>query len=76
VTTYDYKSAAVALGVSEAWLRDRTPSSLPHLKFGGRGGRVVFTDEHLAEIRAMFTVRPAGAPVTRADMKPASRRKS
>lgn len=74
---YDYTTAAEALGVSEAWLRDRTPKELPHIKYGGRGGRVVFTDEHLDEIRARFernSSKPA-AP-TKTPLRPVTRRRS
>lgn len=76
MTNYDYASAAEALGVSEAWLRDRTPRELPHIKFGGRGGRVIFTDEHLEQIRKQFQVNmPDTAPAAH-EMRPASRRRS
>ncbi len=68
-----YSEAAAELGVSEQWLKDATPSvPLPHSKFSvdkdgkpstkGRGS-VVFYDEDLAAIRAMFAV---AAPVARA----------
>jgi hypothetical protein len=69
---HDYAEAAALLGVSEDWLRHNAPKNLPHrkksLKANGRG-RVVFTDAHLEEIRAMWDRRPAepqaAKPLTR-----------
>lgn len=53
----NYADAAAELGCSEVWLRANTPKvPLPHLKFGGRNATVIFTDEHLCQIRAMFEV--------------------
>lgn len=55
----NYAQAAAELGCTESWLRENTPKlPLPHLKFGIRGshGPVVFTDEHLDQIRRMFSV--------------------
>jgi hypothetical protein len=43
------------------WLKGHL-AQIPHLKTGngtGRGGRVGFSEAHLAEIVAMFSVAPA-----------------
>jgi hypothetical protein len=63
---HTYADAAAELGVSARWL-GKNIARLPHLKFGeGVNGRVYFTDEHLAEIRAMHEHRPDPVPAERA----------
>lgn len=56
---YDYAAAAEELGVSSRWLVAHI-DELPHLRFGNtRNARVWFMQEHIDQIRAMFTHRPA-----------------
>lgn len=74
MTNYGYAQAAAELGCSEAWLREHTPKRpLPHLKFGGSNGPVVFTDQHLEQIRRMQEVQPE--PVG-GGLRPVQRRKA
>lgn len=71
MTEHDYPAAATELGISEDWLRQNI-AKLPHRKksLSTKGpGRVVFTDEHIAQIRAMWDRQPSeptrSGPVTR-----------
>lgn len=59
---YSLTEAAERLGkpFSVDWLKGHL-AEIPHLKVGkgtGRGGRVGFTEGHLAEILLMFAVEP------------------
>jgi DNA-binding Lrp family transcriptional regulator len=76
-----YAEAAEELGVPETWLKRRI-KELPHRKFGEH---VRFADEDMAEISAMYAVRPAAeAPQDRqesamaalADLRPERARRS
>jgi hypothetical protein len=68
------EEAAARLGkpFTVDWLKGHM-DEIPHVKVGegrGRGGRVGFTDEHLAQIVAMNTVQPVrpaapAGPITR-----------
>lgn len=73
----DFTAAAKELGCSEAWLRRNVqksaPTRLPHIKFGGGNGPVVFTDEHIEQIRAMHEIA-ARTPV--AELRPVARRRA
>lgn len=66
--TYDINAAAARLGgaFTVEWLRKRVNrGEIPHGKNGagrGKAGRIYFTDAHLAEIIAMYEVRPASVP--------------
>lgn len=69
---HTYAEAATELGCSEAWLREQTPRRpLPHIKFGAGNGPVVFTDEHIAQIRVIFEV---GAQPSITELRPVRRR--
>lgn len=64
--TCDIETAAMRLGgpFTVDWLRGHM-HEIPHVKNGsgrGRGGRIGFTEAHLAEIVERFTVRPAEVP--------------
>lgn len=66
VKVYSVEQAGEILSplFTAAWLRGHI-DEIPHTRAGvgrGRSGRIGFTDAHLAEIVAMFEVRPA-APV-------------
>lgn len=63
---FTYPEAARILRVSEDWLRRNTPGRFPHRQIGRR---VLFSAEHLAEIRALHEVRP-GDPGTRVGSVP------
>jgi hypothetical protein len=60
---HTYAEAAKLLGGGIDWLKQHTPKvPLPHYKKSlSRNGRgsVTFSDAHIAEIKAMFEVRPA-----------------
>ncbi|MFE4397181.1 MULTISPECIES: hypothetical protein [Streptomycetaceae] len=57
----DYKGAATALGLkNDTWLR-RHIRRLPHEKYGRA---VRFSEEHIAEIRRIHSVRPTELPAS------------
>lgn len=69
--TYSMEEAAERLGYGFTvdWLKHRI-KDLPHIKTGGghgRGGRVGFTEAHLAEILLMNERRPEGTGHTTPD---------
>lgn len=66
----DYTEAAAVLRVGEDWLRHETPRRFPHRKIAGK---VYFSPEHIAAIRAMHEVNPA---VTSGADMPRPRRRS
>lgn len=65
----NFEQAAKELGCYETYLRRHT-RDLPHHRFGRT---VVFTDDDITEIRAMFRVAPA-KPST--ELRPAPGRRS
>lgn len=68
---HDYTSAAAVLNLSAAWLKKHI-RELPHIKYGHL---VRFTDEHLAEIRAMHEKRPDGAAEATQELRPSTTRR-
>lgn len=82
--TYTVEQAAERLGSAFPvdWLAKRAArGEIPHGKSGdgtGRGGRIYFTDTHLAEIVLMFERRPEAvpAPSQPGDFTPVTRRRS
>lgn len=62
---YTAEEAAAELGVSARWLRHLAQhGQIPHYRHGpdGTRGRITFSAEHLAEIRARAEVRPRPLP--------------
>lgn len=79
--TYTIEEAAERLGAGFTvdWLRARVKRrEIPFVKSGhgtGRGGRVSFTEAHLARIVALHTVEPEQGN-GRGDFTPVTRRRS
>jgi hypothetical protein len=82
--TYTVEQAAERLGPAFTidWLAKRAArDEIPHGKTGngtGRGGRLYFTETHLAEILLMFERRPESvpAPSQPGDFTPVTRRRA
>lgn len=77
--SYNIPDAAAMLGgpFTVDWLKERVKRrEVPFVKVGngrGQGGRVGFTEDHLAQIVAMYTVT-VEAPA--AEVQPVTRRRS
>lgn len=56
---YDYAGLALALNIPQSWI-EKHKRDLPRIEYGPQ--HIRFTRQHAAEIREMFTVRPATAP--------------
>jgi hypothetical protein len=68
---HDYVSAAKELNLSAWWLKKHI-ADLPHLKYGHL---VRFTDDHLAEIRAMHEQRPESRTEPTRELRPSTTRR-